>query len=178
MRVARAIFLTGFSICMAGAWQATDNATSQQERAKNDTDRSHPSGTSATPPAGKPREIKPFGPPTASAKPSAPVTIPANAERIDSIHYRAKDEKGVQWDYTKTPFGVSKVRSDEKTKPIGASEPSPTLAYDLGDTVRFEKMTPFGKNVWTKNKSDLTETEKTELAATAASSKTATTPKQ
>jgi hypothetical protein len=95
--------------------------------------------------------------------------IPANAERIDGSHFRAKDDKGVTWDYTKTPFGVVKYKAAAEAKAASVPEASsPDVpnwkVKDLGDSVRFEKPTPFGPSVWTKKKSDLDQTEKLALA--------------
>jgi hypothetical protein len=88
--------------------------------------------------------------------------IPANAERIDATHFRAKDDKGVVWEYTKTPFGVARSRADEK--PANTPNVSGWKATDLGDSVRFERQTPFGTSAWTKKKSDLNAAEKLALA--------------
>src|SRR5579863_7070947 len=68
--------------------------------------------------------------------------IPANAERIDATHFRVKDDKGVVWQYTKTPFGVAKHRADEKA--ANAPDVTGWKATDLGDSVRFERQMAFG----------------------------------
>ncbi|HEX4232291.1 MAG TPA: hypothetical protein VHZ07_26730 [Bryobacteraceae bacterium] len=95
--------------------------------------------------------------------------IPANAVRIDASHFRAKDDKGVTWNYTKTPFGVVKYRAADEPKSASTPEASALgvpnwKVKDLGDSVRFEKATPFGPSVWTKKKSDLDAEEKLALA--------------
>lgn len=102
--------------------------------------------------------------------------IPANAERIDATHFRVKDDKGVAWDYTKTPFGIVKRRADEKS----STTPNVTgwKATDLGDSVRFERQTAFGTSTWTKKKSDLNSTEKMALANATPTSAPSETPKQ
>lgn len=94
--------------------------------------------------------------------------VPANAERIDASHFRAKDDKGVMWNYTKTPFGVVKYRADDQKAASAGDSPNSDVpdwkVQDLGDSVRFEKQTPFGPSVWTTKKSDLSDSEKLALA--------------
>lgn len=108
--------------------------------------------------------------------------IPANAERIDGSHFRAKDEKGEWWNYTKTPFGVVKYKADGQTNAASTADVSNWKVKDLGDSVRFEKPTPFGPSVWTKKKSGLNDAEKLALAksnpAPATSAAASETPKK
>ena len=99
------------------------------------------------------------------------VTIPADAAKVDEQHYRAKDADGVEWVYTKTPFGINKGRADEAEAKLPARTVAPVKASVHGDQVRFERRTPFGVNAWTKELSDLTPEEKTLVTSTATESK-------
>jgi hypothetical protein len=108
-------------------------------------------------------------PRTASAEP----TIPAGAVKAEDGSYRFTDKDGRKWIYRQTPFGVSKSEDkapDATATPFGKSkepavarqqEPAKpgdianTKAFDEGDTVRFERPSPFGTSVWRKKKTEL-----------------------
>ncbi|MFB3776172.1 MAG: hypothetical protein ACE141_01140 [Bryobacteraceae bacterium] len=57
----------------------------------------------------------------------------------------------------KTPFGTVKLA--EKTGEEKPNPPATMRAFEEGDTVRFERQTPFGVKKWSKKKSELDETE-------------------
>ena len=60
--------------------------------------------------------------------------------------------------YRKTPFGIARWEEDsEDTKQKAVI--SQTKAVEQGDSVRFERVSPFGKRTWVKKKTDLDETE-------------------
>jgi hypothetical protein len=93
------------------------------------------------------------------AKPakSAP-TVPADAVQVSPGMYRWTDKEGKEWMYRKTPFGVSRWEAnseDSKQKAIV----NQTTAVEQGDSVRFERVSPFGKQTWVKKKTDLDDTE-------------------
>jgi hypothetical protein len=118
-------------------------------------------------------------PRTASAEPK----IPAGAVKSADGSYKYTDKNGKTWTYRETPFGVSK--SEDKTvdataTPFGKSKeptvaPQPaaskpgdianTKAFDEGDTIRFERPSPFGTSVWRKKKSELDATDQKILDA-------------
>jgi hypothetical protein len=118
-------------------------------------------------------------PRTASAEP----TIPADAVKSEDGSYKYTDKNGKKWTYRRTPFGVSKEEDktlDATATPFGkskepavapvqqAAKPSDavnTKAFDEGDTIRFERPTPFGTSVWRKKKSDLDATDQKILDA-------------
>jgi len=113
-------------------------------------------------------------PRTASVEP----TIPADAVKSEDGSFRYTDKNGKKWIYRQTPFGVSKepvTAVDPTATPFGKSkeprvapvktESKPgdlvnTKAFDEGDTVRFERPTPFGTSVWRKKKSELDATDR------------------
>lgn len=67
--------------------------------------------------------------------------------------------------YRRTPFGVSKWEDQPAAAPqTAAAEADPVTATDLGDSVRFERKTPFGTNQWVRKKSELTAEEQAMLA--------------
>lgn len=86
-------------------------------------------------------------------------TIPKDATLSADGFYHFTDKQGKKWLYQSTPFGV--VKSEEKAAAAPAPPmPDPTRATESGDTVRFERSSPFGVTHWEKKKTDLTEDEK------------------
>ncbi|MEK7755078.1 MAG: hypothetical protein AAB654_24340 [Acidobacteriota bacterium] len=60
----------------------------------------------------------------------------------------------------RTPFGV--LHSDGKSAE-GQAKPQPPVSFKVteeGDSLRFERPSPFGVRKWTRKKTELTETEK------------------
>jgi hypothetical protein len=99
----------------------------------------------------------------AAAKPAAPVaqplTIPKDAVSNPDGTYTWADKAGKQWTFTKTPFGIS------RTEAAGAAAAAPQQqsaikSTDRGDTVLFEKPSPFGVTKWEKKKSEMTDEER------------------
>lgn len=95
------------------------------------------------------------------------ITIPADAVETEPFTYHYTDPQGKKWIYRKTPFGVSRVED----KPMSAADAEKaqkekerliqaTTAAEDGDTVRFERATPFGPMKWQRKKSELNEVER------------------
>jgi hypothetical protein len=90
------------------------------------------------------------------------VTIPKDAVlNADGTAYTYTDKAGKKWLYAKTPFGIIKSAVSE----TGASDAAPVdltgaKVIDKGDSVRFERQTPFGNVVWEKKKTELTDSER------------------
>jgi hypothetical protein len=94
----------------------------------------------------------------AAAAPQA-LTIPKDAvPNPDGLSYLWTDKQGKRWVYAKTPFGVTRFPASDAA--ASAPDLSMTKAIDKGDTVRFERPTPFGPMSWEKKKSDLTDDER------------------
>ena len=107
--------------------------------------------------------------PAASAKPAAPLTVPADATEIAPHVWRHTDSSGKTWIYRQTPFGLSRI--EERTPPSASSTPVASVevkATDLGDSVRFERPMPMGNRVWTVKKADLSADEKSWLEKSSA----------
>ena len=90
----------------------------------------------------------------------APVlpTVPAGAVEVSPGLYRWQDKDGKSWMYRRTPFGVSRWEEgadDSKQKAVI----NQTTAVEEGDSVRFERETPFGKRSWVRKKTEMDETE-------------------
>jgi hypothetical protein len=87
--------------------------------------------------------------------------IPRDAKEIEPYTYRHTDAQGKTWIYRKTPFGVVRFPEQpaDQAKPIEEAPESMT-AVEEGDSLRFERVTPFGKVRWTRKKSELTEMER------------------
>jgi hypothetical protein len=110
---------------------------------------------------------------TAAAKPAPvaakpapptmkPLVIPPDAVLTPNGTYSYTDKAGKKWIYSKTPFGVSKIE-DMGGAPSGfVTTPKEQLikTTDAGDTVKFERQTPFGTTKWEKKKSEMTDEER------------------
>ena len=87
-----------------------------------------------------------------------PVTIPADAIATPNGSYSWTDKQGKRWLFTKTPFGVMKSEAQPTS---GDSTPvTGVKTFDAGDKVRFETATPFGVLTREKNKTELTDEER------------------
>ena len=91
------------------------------------------------------------------------LTIPAGATQNPDGTYSYTDEDGKKWNYWKSPFGV--MRSEVKpTTPTADGKAPSTLQYtsttDKGDTVRFERQTPFGPIGYDRKKSEMSDEER------------------
>lgn len=105
-----------------------------------------------------------------------PMQIPADAKEIRPGIWRWVDKSDQPWIYWNTPFGVA--RSPEKpgaeikpaepvapgqagaTAPAGAVEVDGVTMTEEGDSIRFERRTPFGASRLVKKKSELTADER------------------
>jgi len=102
-----------------------------------------------------------------AVKPAAPVevTVPPDATPVGPYAWRHTDKDGKTWIYRKTPFGLSKVEEQPMTSAVPMPPPPKVKVVDNGDSYRFEKPTPMGPRVWERKKTELTEEEKTFVAA-------------
>jgi len=100
-----------------------------------------------------------------AAPPPPAITIPKDAvPDSNGLSYTWTDKSGKKWLFVKTPFGITKSPASEQT--ADSSAPSgATKAIDKGDTVRFERPSPFGTTAWEKKKTDLTDDERKILDA-------------
>ena len=96
-----------------------------------------------------------------------PVTIPPDAVQIDPNTYRYTDPAGKKWTYTRTPFGISKMEDKavsaedaKKAQEDMAHLIESTKAVEDGDSIQFERATPFGTTHWKRNKAELNELER------------------
>ncbi len=95
------------------------------------------------------------------------ITIPKDAvANPDGTSYTWTDKDGKKWIFAKTPFGIMKTAATEHSadKVVSAG----MKVTDNGDTVRFERPSPFGTVKWEKKKSDLTDEERRMLDAQSA----------
>ena len=119
----------------------------------------------------------------AARKPAPPaVTVPANATRVDENTWTHTDPQGKTWTYRQTPFGLQKSEATTQPNPFPLPEatrdrqspfsaegtpalPSATAAEEVsvtesGESITFQRKTPFGNNRWTKKKSEMTAEER------------------
>jgi len=94
--------------------------------------------------------------------PSAPAGPPKGAVEVSPGAYRYVDAQGKVWNYRRTPFGW--MKAEEKDMKPAADTPGAaarlTRAVEDGDSVRFERKTPFGVQRWTRKKPEMTEEER------------------
>ncbi|MCX6618962.1 MAG: hypothetical protein NTZ98_23055 [Acidobacteria bacterium] len=96
----------------------------------------------------------------AAPPPAKETVIPKEAKQIEPYTYRYTDAQGKIWIYRKTPFGVARFpEPPPEAKPV-EEIPEGMTAVEDGDSIRFERPTPFGKHRWTRKKSELTELER------------------
>lgn len=111
--------------------------------------------------------------PQTPAKPAAkkitPLTVPKDAVETEPGFYKWTDKDGKVWTYRRTPFGVARWPADSAPNhdkssgangAVAAEPPAGITATDAGDSIRFERATPFGKKTWSRKKSELTPDEK------------------
>ncbi len=91
----------------------------------------------------------------AAASPAAPTStiIPADAVEVEPGIFQHSDAKGKKWLYRRTPFGIAKYEPEPGAP--AALEGEGITASEQGDSVRFERKTPFGVTRWTKKKTEL-----------------------
>jgi len=121
-------------------------------------------GAGASAQAGKAAEKKPARKAEAKAKP-APVTPPADAERISEGVWRAKDAQGKSWIYKRTPFGMTKYEEESAATPAPDARAPLRVREAAGGRVVFERQTPFGTRSWSKSAAELDEEERQALEA-------------
>jgi hypothetical protein len=93
------------------------------------------------------------GPPQSMKIPKEAVLNP------DGRTYSYTDKEGKKWTYLRTPFGITRVAAkDQPAAPPAAARKVDVI--DKGDTVRFERQSPFGPMGWEKKKSELTDEER------------------
>jgi len=111
-------------------------------------------------------------PAPAPAKPVKPVEIPPEAVEREPGRFYYTDAQGKKWIYSKTPFGIARMED----KPVDADAPKPldplanVKITEEGDTVKFERPSPFGVYKWQKKLTDLDEQEKAALTRSRESS--------
>jgi hypothetical protein len=94
------------------------------------------------------------------------VTIPKDAVKNADGTYSYTDKQGKKWIYANSPFGVIKSAASDSPDKAAAAKPADaqtviaTKAIDNGDTVKFERPTPFGTMKWEKKKTELNEEER------------------
>jgi hypothetical protein len=95
------------------------------------------------------------------------VVVPAGAVEVQPNIYRFTDPQGKTWIYNKTPFGVSRmedravsVEETQKAQDGTARLIAGTTAVEDGDSIRFERDSPFGRMKWQRKKTELNEVER------------------
>lgn len=101
---------------------------------------------------------------TQPAAKQAATLLPKEAVLVAPYTYKYTDSAGNKWLYRQTPFGLVKMEDKPAPAVIENVDANPTVATDLGESVKFERKTPFGMQNWTKKKTDLTDEEKAVVA--------------
>ncbi len=89
----------------------------------------------------------------APPKQAQELTVPAGAKEVDAYTWRHTDAQGKNWIYRKTPFGLVKYE-DKGGDKIGEDLPPGMTAVDQGDSIQFERPSPFGTYRWVRKKSE------------------------
>lgn len=102
-------------------------------------------------------------PPAQASKQVRPKGVPDAAVEVQPYLFRYTDSAGKTWMYRDTPFGLRKWQDTSATS--AATQPAhadriPVTITDLGDSYRFERVTPFGSRTWTHKKTELTDDDK------------------
>jgi len=96
-------------------------------------------------------------------KTSPLAAIPKDAVQTAPGFYRWTDKNGKVWTYRLSPFGVTRYPADSVrdagAKDGGKEVDGLTTAVEEGDSIRFERSTPFGKRTWVRKKTELDENE-------------------
>lgn len=96
---------------------------------------------------------KPAGSP--EPPPSATV-VPKEAKQLEPYTWRYTDRQGQNWIYRKTPFGLIRYPEPPADPKRAEVIPEGMTAVEEGESVRFERRTPFGMHRWTRRKTELT----------------------
>jgi hypothetical protein len=88
-----------------------------------------------------------------------PLVVPQGAVAASPSTYRYTDAEGKKWIYHLSPFGVT--REQEGAPQRFVRDYSNVKATEQGDSIRFERPTPFGPFRWQTKKSELNEMERT-----------------
>ena len=92
------------------------------------------------------------------AKKTEPKNAPESKKNAPS-EKRITDKDGKTYILRETPFGIAKV--EDKPEDNKVAEPSADFrAFEDGDSVRFEKPTPFGVARWVRKMSELDDEER------------------
>jgi hypothetical protein len=95
----------------------------------------------------------------AAADQAPKLAVPQGAVATSPSTYTYADADGKKWIYHTSPFGVT--REAEGAPPRFTRDFSNVKATEQGDSIRFERPTPFGPFRWQTKKSELNEMERT-----------------
>jgi hypothetical protein len=91
---------------------------------------------------------------------SLPSGIPATAVPAGPRAFRYVDAQGKAWIYSKTPFGVVRVEERAPSPAKPENDLDQIRVTEAGETVHFERNTPFGVSRWDRKKGELNDTER------------------
>jgi hypothetical protein len=94
----------------------------------------------------------------AAADQAPKLAIPQGAVATSPSTYRYTDAEGKKWIYYRSPFGVT--REPEGAPQRFTRDFANVKATEQGDSIRFERPTPFGPFRWQAKKSELNEMER------------------
>jgi hypothetical protein len=107
-------------------------------------------------PAAKAAESK-----EAKQAPAKQLKVPEGAEQIEPYTFRHRDAQGKVWIYRETPFGIVRYEESKQAPVAPVASDNDMMAFDSGDSIRFELKGLLGKSTWTRKKTEqLTEAEK------------------
>lgn len=95
--------------------------------------------------------------------PTGPISIPKDAVEIEPGLFQAKDASGKTWHYTRTPFGVRRFEPQQREDTTVEEASRISVVAQDGDSVTFERKTPWNSARWSKKKDKLNAAEKLAL---------------
>jgi hypothetical protein len=160
-------------LATAPAARAEQNppAKSAKKQAAKSASKPAPEKATPAPPAAESKRAAPPAEPARVVYTPEKPKPPEGAVQIAPGLWSHVDKDGKTWHYRQTPFGMRKTEP-EAAAPEAEEDLIGVIAYDRGDTVDFERKTPFSVYRWSKKKTELSKAERNvlERAAQAAGS--------
>lgn len=125
--------------------------------------------------------------PPAAAPSAKALELPADAKASGTNQWTHTDEKGQEWIYKRTPFGLTRLpKPGSALANAQGQNAMPSRMHEgitvreEGELVHFARVGPFGPMKWTKRRDELSEVERTavEMSRRAPAAKAATASKQ
>ncbi|MCC6591393.1 MAG: hypothetical protein IT168_32205 [Bryobacterales bacterium] len=122
-----------------------------------------PQPKSPAKPQAKATAPAPAAVPAKLTSPDGNPQLPKGAVEVEPGLFKHSAANGEVWMYRRTPFGYSRYQPQKDLIDADKEESQYLVATDNGDSVLFERKTPFGVNKWSRKKSELSGAERLAL---------------